>query len=123
MNWKSFVEKKNAKLFVLPSGWDSRDTIAEQLECSPDRVDDHLRPALKSGEIERQQFPVWDGTLKRKVMVTAYRQASAAPAAAPSEFDLARAQALKKEGKSYAQIGAVLGLSGDQVRGRMRRVG
>lgn len=121
MDWKKFVEKKNAKLFVLPAGWDSRDKIAEQLECSPDRVDDHLRPALKSGEVERQQFPVWDAALKRKVLVTAYREAGKAQAS--SEFDLARAQSLKKEGKSYAEIGAALGLSGDQVRGRMRRVG
>lgn len=118
MNWRTFVEKKNAKTFVLPSGWDSRDKIAEQLECSPDRVDDHLRPAIKSGEVERQQFPVWDSQLKRKVLVTAYRETKAM--SAPTEFDIARAQSMKKNGKSYAEIGAEFGISSVAVRRRLR---
>lgn len=123
MNWKKLVETKNAKTFVLPEGWDSRDSIAEQLECSPEKVRDHLRPAIQAKEVLEQRFNVWDPALKRCVMVTAYKQAGAAAPAATSEFDLARAQALKKEGKSYAQIGSAMGCSGDQVRGRMRRTG
>lgn len=122
MNWKSFVEKKNAKTFVLPEGWDSRDKVAEQLECSPDKVDDHLRPALKSGEILKQQFKVWDGNLKRIVFVTAYKEAKAEEAAdAPSiPFDPEKAKALKKQGKSWREIGAVFGISGEAVRSRLR---
>ncbi len=80
MNWKSYVEKQNEKTYVLPQGWDSRDTVAAQLECSPERVDEHLRPALKSGEIQKQQFRVWDKNLKRVVMVIAYARAEAKPA-------------------------------------------
>lgn len=117
MDWKKLVEKKNAETFVLPEGWDSREVVAEQLECSPDKVDDHLRPALKSGEVMKNTFKVWDDRLKRNVMTVAYSKAP------ESEFDLARAQALKAEGKSYAEIGAAMGMSGDAVRGKLRRTG
>ena len=83
MNWKSYVEKKNAKTYVLPPGWDSRDTIAEQLECSPEKVDDHLRPSLRSGEVVKEIFSVWDPALKRLARVIAYRETKGqAPAAA-----------------------------------------
>ena len=122
MNWKSFVEKKNAKTFVLPEGWDSREKVAEQLECSPDKVDDHLRPALKSGEILKQQFKVWDSNLKRLGFVTAYKEAKAEEAANTSvPFDSDRALALKKQGKSWSEIGAIFGLSGEALRARVKR--
>lgn len=124
MNWKKLVETKNAKTFVLPEGWDSREAIANDLECSPEKVRDHLRPALASKEVIERRFSVWDAELKRCVMVTAYRQVSSPVAVSPSEFDVARAQELKKEGKSYAEIGAALGgLSGEKVRSRLRRAG
>lgn len=120
-NWKQFVEKKNAKTYVLPEGWDSRDTIAEQLECSPEKVDDHLRPALKSGEVIKQQFKVWNAELKRLTFVTAYKEAEVEENA--SEFDLARAQAMKNDGKTWAQIGAAFGISGDAARSKLRKAG
>ncbi len=120
MNWKSYVEKKNANTYVLPEGWDSRDTVSAQLDCSPDKVDDHLRPALKSGEVMKQQFRVWNEEQKRLVFVTAYREAS--KKTAESDFNLERAKQLKAEGKSYAEIGAELGVSGDSARGKLRRV-
>lgn len=127
MNWKTYVEKKNAKTFVLPEGWDSRDTIAEQLECSPEKVRDHLRPALQSKEVLEQRFNVWDAGLGRCVMVTAYRQASAGPAAvvgkAGSAFDIEAAKAMKRKGASYAVIGKVFGFSGPAVRAKLRRAG
>lgn len=123
MNWKSYVEKKNAKTFVLPDGWDSREDVATQLDCSTDKVDDHLRPALKSGEVIKQQFKVWNDEQKRLVFITAYREASKDRALTTSEFDVARAKALKADGKSYAEIGALLGLTGDAVRGKLRRTG
>jgi DNA-binding CsgD family transcriptional regulator len=121
MNWKTYVEKKNAKIYVLPSGWDSKDSIAEQLECSPDKVRDHLRPALASGEVEEKQFKVWNADLGRCILVTAYREAQKEVTA--SEFDLARAQAMKKDGKSYAEIGAAVGMTGEAVRAKLRRAG
>lgn len=123
MNWKTLANKTNAKTYVLPPGWDSRETVARQLGCSEDRVDDHLRPALNSREVEKKAWPVWDSSLGRKVMVTAYHQ-TALKAPHTTEFDLARAQALKKAGKSYAEIGAEMGgISGETVRGRLRKVG
>ena len=74
MNWKTTVSRLNARTYAFPDGWDTRETIAAQLECSPDRVDTLLAPGLKSGEIEKQQFPVWDARLGRKNLVYGYRQ-------------------------------------------------
>ena len=74
MNWKTLVENQNAKSYVLPAGWDSRETIAEQLECSPDRVRVLLSPGLKSGTIETAIFPVWCGVTKRVLRMTAFRR-------------------------------------------------
>jgi hypothetical protein len=73
MNWKNTVSKLNARHYAFPAGWDTRDTIADQLECAPDRVDTLLAPGLKSGEIEKQQFPVWDPRLGRKNLIWGYR--------------------------------------------------
>lgn len=117
MNWKTYAEKKNAETYVLPHGWDSRDAVANQLECSPEKVDDHLRPGLKAGEIQKQQFRVWDAALKRLVMVTAYAKAQTKMEGEP----VAKAKELKAAGKTYAEIGAVLGRSGDSVRAMLRR--
>ena len=77
MNFKRIVENSNAKLYVLPEGWTPRDKVAEQLECSPDRVGQHLAPAIKEGTIETKIFPVWDKLTKRVIRVTAYRETSA----------------------------------------------
>lgn len=128
-NWKAYVEKKNAKTYVIPAGWDSRDTIAEQLECSPDKVDDHLRPALKSGEVIKQSFKVWDDLQKRLLFVVCYREADKrnsqpAPIGAPAQpFDdpLPVMKRLKAEGKTYAEIAAVVGKTRDAVRNILRR--
>lgn len=74
MNWKALVEKNNAKLYVLPEGWTTREKVAEQLECSPDRVAQHLAPAIKEGTVEGKQFPIWDKLTKRVIRVTAYKE-------------------------------------------------
>jgi hypothetical protein len=74
MNWKNLVESQNAKSYVLPEGWDAREKIAEQLECSSDRVRVLLAPGLKSGVIETAIFPVWDAITKRVIRVTAFRK-------------------------------------------------
>ena len=121
MNWKTFVEKKNAKTFVLPAGWDSRDVVADQLECSPEKVDDHLRPALKSGEVIKQQFKVWDDGLKRLILVVAYREASKEKAETAPVIDLDVVRKLKAEGKTWAEIGGAVGRSGHSVRALLRR--
>ena len=79
-NWKTLVETQNAKSYVLPDGWDSRETVAEMLECSEDRVRIWLAPALKNGTVETAVFPVWDDVTKRVVRVTAYRRIVPKPA-------------------------------------------
>jgi biotin operon repressor len=127
MNWKNYVEKQNAKVYTLPAGWDSRESIAEQLECSPDRVREHLQPGIAAKEIESRQFPVWDSALGRKVAVTAYRQATVKPSIpAPSlpakrpgtwsPEEQATARKLNKEGRTHRQIGAQIGRSREAVR-------
>jgi hypothetical protein len=73
-NWKKIVSSANAKKYAWPVGWETREKIAEQLECSPDRVADILMPAIKAGEIERGSFPVWDSVLQRKQLITGYRE-------------------------------------------------
>jgi len=118
-NWTLLAEKENAKAYVLPSGWDSRDTVAVQLDCTPEKVDDVLRPALKSGKVVKQQHRIWDKQLKRVVLVIAYHDtANDATAATP---DVNQMRALKKAGKTYGEIGAAFSCSGDKVRGLLRR--
>ena len=77
MNWKQLVEAQNRKTYVLPPGWDSRDTIAEQLECSVENVRVLLGPAIRSKTIEVQTFPIWDEITKKVTRVTAYRRRQA----------------------------------------------
>lgn len=85
MNWNALVEAQNRKTYVLPPGWDSRDAIAEQLECSPDRVRVLLGPALRAKTVETSVFPVWDEVTKKVVRITAYRRRpTGAPAKSPS---------------------------------------
>ncbi len=79
-NWKIAVEKSLAESNVLPAGWDSRSTVAEQLGCSEDRVRVLMAPLIKDRKAEVKTFPVWDKDLKRVTLVTAYRQI---PAPAP----------------------------------------
>lgn len=74
MNWKALVEAQNKKTYVLPQGWDSRDRVAEQLECSVDNVRVLLGPAIRNKTVEVQQFPVWDDVTKKVVRITAYRR-------------------------------------------------
>lgn len=73
-NWKSFVESTQAKSYVLPPGWDTRETIANQLGCSEDNVRKLLQPAVKSGAVEFKQLPIWDKVLKKVRSVGCYRK-------------------------------------------------
>jgi hypothetical protein len=77
MNWKTFVEADNARTYVLPAGWDSREEIADQIGCAEDSVRQRLAPAIKSGAVESNVFPVWDDVTKRIIRVTAYRKVPA----------------------------------------------
>ena len=73
-NWKRIVEDHSKKAYKWPKGWDSRETIAEQLECSPERVAEILSRAIKDGEVEKKPIAYWDDNLKKKVIAIGYRQ-------------------------------------------------
>jgi hypothetical protein len=85
MNWKNLVEKQNSETYRLPPGWTSRDDVAEQLDCSPERVAEVLRPGIKAGTVERKVWPVWDALNKRVQQVTAFRQVTPKLAAKPAK--------------------------------------
>lgn len=84
-NWNKIVESHNRQNYKWPSGWDSRETIAEQLECSPDRVTEQLAGAIRNGEVEKKLITYWDDDLKRKVSAYGYRPVTKSePKTAPS---------------------------------------
>ena len=72
-NWNRTVTEINRKRYVIPAGWDTREVVAESLECAPDRVADLLKPGIQSGEIERQEFSVWDDARRMTTRVVCYR--------------------------------------------------
>ena len=73
-NWKNIVSSSNAKQYKWPAGWQTRDQVAEELECSRDRVAEVLSPAIEQGIIERRPFSVWDPVTRRKITVFGYRE-------------------------------------------------
>jgi hypothetical protein len=86
-NWKTILEKQNAAAYAWPKGWTSRDDVADQLECSPEKVAALLAPGIRAGSVERQEFTVWDAKVKRLVRITGYRETKAdAPAAPPTDI-------------------------------------
>jgi hypothetical protein len=97
MNLKRIVEKRNASTFQFPKGWLTKAEAAEQLDCSEERVNDILRHAIRAGDVERQEFPVWDATLGRVVRVTGYRESGKPTApAAPTNASRATARPASK---------------------------
>lgn len=123
-NWKKEVDRINSETFVLPEGWTSREDVAKELECSDEKVDDHLRPGLKSGRFIKQAHKVWNEMLGRAVLVTAYHDAALdlkPKQDATIKVDIEKLKELKNTGKSYAEIGAEVGKSGDSVRALLRR--
>lgn len=68
------MEKQQAKLYVLPDGWDSKQKVAEQLECSEGNVNRLLAPAIKDKSVEVKAFAVFDPITKKLMRVTAYKQ-------------------------------------------------
>ena len=77
MKWKRVVERQNAKKYVWPKGWDTREEVAADLECSPDKVTELLSHGIRCGDIETSAFPVYDSRTKRVVRITGYRERTA----------------------------------------------
>lgn len=120
-NWLKKVNDINKKRFVIPEGWETRDQVAESLQCDPSKVSDLLKPGVESGEIERQMFPVWDAGRRMAVSTVCYRLAGAtakAPQkAATSDLDSRIAASIARN-PSYtnAQIAkSFRGVSAGQV--------
>ena len=74
MNWKETSQSHNAKIYVMPEGWDSAEKVAADLGCSWDRVRVVMSPLIRAKVIESSLFPVWNETTKRIDRVAGYRQ-------------------------------------------------
>src|SRR6478609_2065580 len=73
-NWAKTVNEINRERYSIPEGWDTREQVAEALQCAPDKVADILKPGIQSGDIERAEFPVWDENRRMTVRVTCFRK-------------------------------------------------
>lgn len=72
-NWKKAVERINRDKYSVPPGWDTKETVALQLGCSPDRVNETIKPGLDSGDFERKDFMIWDERRGTTVKTACYR--------------------------------------------------
>lgn len=79
-NWTKTVAAINREKYTVPEGWDTREKVAADLQCAPDRVADLLKPGLQSGQIERNTFGVWDDARRLTTQVVCYRIAVAGEA-------------------------------------------
>lgn len=69
MKWQKAIDKINAEKYCIPHGWDTKEHIAEELQCSPERVHDMLKNGVSSGAFEAQDFPVWDAKRRMTIRV------------------------------------------------------
>jgi hypothetical protein len=74
MKWQKAIDKINAEKYCIPHGWDTKEHIAEELQCSPERVHDMLKSGVSAGAFEAQDFPVWDAKRRMTTRVRCYRQ-------------------------------------------------
>lgn len=95
MKWKKLLSKQNARHYAWPAGWDPAEVIAEQLECSPERVREHLAPSIRAGEVEVKVFTIWDEETGRKLQKTGFRIAGA-KTPAPVKNNLVKSQDRRK---------------------------
>jgi hypothetical protein len=73
-NWQKVKNKINKKKYATPDGWDSRDTVAEQLKCDPSKVSKILSFGIESGDILCRQFYVWDDIRGTAIIKTFYKE-------------------------------------------------
>jgi hypothetical protein len=72
-NWLKAINDINKSRYTIPEGWDTKEQVAEKMQCSPDRVADLLKPGIQSGDFERQEFSVWNEARRMTERVTCYR--------------------------------------------------
>lgn len=104
-NWLKTVDSINSKRFTTPEGWETRDQVAESLQCDPSKVGDLMKPGVDSGEIERKSFPVWDQNRRMTVQVVCYRLAAAGKDPKPNHSETKIQASIKRNpGHSDHQI-------------------
>jgi len=81
------VNDINKKRFVIPDGWETKDEVALSLQCDTDKVADLLKPGVVSGDIDKQDFSVWDEKRRLAVRVTCYRVADRSARKTPEIVD------------------------------------
>ncbi len=85
-------------------GWDSRDQIAEELECREEKVNEILKPSLEAGQIERREFLIWDKVNSELKKVVGYRKKQKGAEVKPSEQVVRKSQTTKSKGKKTAVV-------------------
>lgn len=121
-NWKKTIDQINAERFTIPPGWDTKDKVAADLECAPDRVSDILKPGIASGEIERKEFSVWNAGRRMTEKVVCYRVVGEAPAS-PHEAKIRnaiKAFPSKTDGAIAKNLSGVLAADVAKVRAAMK---
>lgn len=96
-NWLKTVSTINQQRYIVPEGWDTRDQVAESLQCDPSKVADLLKPGIEAGEIERQQFSVWDANRRMAVPTVCYRiKSEKSPAKFSTDLDEKIASSIRR---------------------------
>ena len=72
-DWMKKVNEINRRRYTVPDGWETKEQVAESLECDPDKVPELLKPGIQTGDIERDEFSVWDEKRRQTVRVVCYR--------------------------------------------------
>lgn len=73
-NWKKIVAKNSAEKYKLPEGWDTREKIAKELECAPERVRLILAPGIASGEVQTKSIHIFDKVRRIAVRTQIFRK-------------------------------------------------
>lgn len=73
-NWQNVKSNINKKKYAPPEGWDCKDTVADQLNCDPEKVSKILSSGIDSGDILCKQFYVWDERKGKAVNKTFYKE-------------------------------------------------
>mgnify|MGYP006935483787 CR=1 FL=1 len=107
-NWLAVTNRVNKERYKIPAGWETKEQVAESLQCDPSRVHDLLKAAITAGEVERQEFPTWDDNRRCTVRVACYRVAGSKPQAEtkrnPSLEDKVRTSILRFPSYSDSRI-------------------
>jgi hypothetical protein len=74
-NWLKITNRINQDRYKIPDGWETKEQVAESLQCAPDKVPDLLKAGINAGDIEKAQFPIWSDARRMAVPTTCYREA------------------------------------------------